>query len=164
MAIPSKLRNALISASVAGAVSIAGVLIQDREGVRYKAYLDPVGIPTVCAGVTGPDVVMGKTYTRHECDTLLYKHMQPAIKAVNESVKVSLNDYQKSALYSFTYNVGVSAFKSSTLLKKLNAKDMKGACDELRRWTYAGGKQWKGLIDRREVERTMCLAESNHDL
>ena len=164
MAIPSKLRNALISASVAGAVSIAGVLIQDREGVKYKAYLDPVGIPTVCAGVTGPDVVMGKTYTRQECDTLLYKHMQPAIKAVNESVKVSLNDYQKAALYSFTYNVGVSAFKSSTLLKKLNAKDMKGACDELRRWTYAGGKQWKGLIDRREVERTMCLAESNHDL
>lgn len=107
---------------------------------------------------------MGKTYTRQECDALLYKHMQPAIKAVNESVKVSLNDYKKAALYSFTYNVGVSAFKSSTLLKKLNSKDMKGACDELRRWTYAGGKQWKGLIDRREVERTMCLAESNHDL
>lgn len=156
MAIPSKLRNALVSASVAGAVSIAGVLIQDREGVKYKAYLDPVGIPTVCAGVTGPDVVMGKTYTKQECDALLYKHMQPAIKAVNESVKVSLNDYQKAALYSFTYNVGVNAFKSSTLLKKLNAKDTKGACDELRRWTYAGGKQWKGLVERREVERELC--------
>lgn len=156
MEIPSKLRSALISASVAGAVSIAGVLIQDREGVKYKAYLDPVGIPTVCAGVTGSDVVMGKTYTKQECDALLYKHMQPAIKAVNESVKVSLNDYQKAALYSFTYNVGVSAFKSSTLLKNLNAKDTKGACDELRRWTYAGGKQWKGLIERREVERELC--------
>ncbi len=156
MAIPDKLRNSLVAASVAGAVSIAGVLINNQEGVKYKAYLDPVGIPTVCAGVTGPDVVMGKTYTKQECDALLYKHMQPAIKAVDESVKVTLNDYQKAALYSFTYNAGVAAFKSSTLLKKLNAGDTRGACDELRRWTYAGGKKWKGLITRREIEQELC--------
>lgn len=164
MAIPSKLRNALISASVAGAVSIAGVLIQDREGVKYKAYLDPVGIPTVCAGVTGPDVIMGKIYTEKECDALLKKHMRSAVKAVDESVKVNLNDYQKAALISFTYNMGVTAFKQSTLLKKLNAGDRKGACDELRRWIYADGKVWKGLIERREIERAMCLAERKNDL
>ncbi|WP_077870152.1 glycoside hydrolase family protein [Shigella sonnei] len=34
---------------------------------------------------------------------------------------------------------------------------MKGACDQLRRWTYAGGKQWKGLMTRREIEREVCL-------
>lgn len=135
---------------------MAGVLIQSQEGIRYTTYLDPVGIPTVCAGVTGPDVKMGKTYTKQECDALLYKHMQPAIKAVDESVKVKLNDYQKAALYSFTYNAGVGAFKSSTMLKKLNAGNTKGACDELRRWTYAGGKQWKGLVTRREIERELC--------
>jgi len=159
MPLPQKLRNSIVAASVAGAVSIAAVLITDQEGVKYKAYLDPIGIPTVCAGVTGPDVVMGKTYTKQECDTLLYKHMQPAIKAVNESVKVRLNDYQKASLYSFTYNVGTSAFRSSTLLKKLNRNDIPGACDELRRWTYAGGKQWKGLITRREVERQLCYGK-----
>lgn len=156
MVIPPKLQQSLIAASVAGSVSIAGVLIQSQEGIKYTTYLDPVGIPTVCAGVTGPDVKMGKTYTKQECDALLYKHMQPAIKAVDESLKVKLNDYQKAALYSFTYNAGVGAFKSSTLLKKLNAGDTKGACDELRRWTYAGGKQWKGLITRREIERELC--------
>lgn len=159
MPIPAKLRNALVAASVAGSISIAGVLIQDQEGVVYKPYLDPIGIPTVCAGVTGSDVKMGKTYTKHECDALLYKHMQPAIKAVDSSVKVTLNDYQKAALYSFTYNVGAGAFKSSTLLKKLNRNDVTGACDELRRWTYAGGKQWKGLITRREVERQLCYGK-----
>ncbi|CAM8498832.1 lysozyme [Enterobacter asburiae] len=156
MVIPPKLQQSLIAASVAGSVSIAGVLIQSQEGIKYTTYLDPVGIPTVCAGVTGPDVKMGKTYTKQECDALLYKHMQPAIKAVDESVKVKLNDYQKAALYSFTYNAGVGAFKSSTLLKKLNAGNTKGACDELRRWTYAGGKQWKGLVTRREIERELC--------
>lgn len=146
MALPQKLRNSLIAASVAGAVSIAGVLITDQEGVVYKPYLDPIGIPTVCAGVTGADVKMGKTYTKADCDALLYRHMQPAIKAVDGSVRVKLNDYQKAALYSFTYNVGAGAFQSSTLLKKLNRNDIPGACDEMRRWTYAGGKQWKGLI------------------
>lgn len=156
MVIPPKLQQSLIAASVAGSVSMAGVLIQSQEGIRYTTYLDPVGIPTVCAGVTGPDVKMGKTYTKQECDALLYKHMQPAIKAVDESVKVKLNDYQKAALYSFTYNAGVGAFKSSTMLKKLNAGNTKGACDELRRWTYAGGKQWKGLVTRREIERELC--------
>lgn len=156
MVIPPKLQQSLIAASVAGSVSIAGVLIQSQEGIKYTTYLDPVGIPTVCAGVTGPDVKMGKTYTKQECDALLYKHMQPAIKAVDESVKVKLNDYQKAALYSFTYNAGVGAFKSSTMLKKLNAGNTKGACDELRRWTYAGGKQWKGLVTRREIERELC--------
>lgn len=159
MAIPAKLRNALVAASVAGSISIAGVLIQDQEGVVYKPYLDPIGIPTVCAGVTGADVKMGKTYSKAECDALLYKHMQPAIKAVDGSVKVKLNDYQKAALYSFTYNVGSGAFQSSTLLRKLNRNDITGACDELRRWTYAGGKQWKGLINRREVERQLCYGK-----
>ena len=159
MALPQKLRNSIVAASVAGAVSIAGVLITDQEGVKYKPYLDPIGVPTVCAGVTGPDVVMGKTYSKQECDSLLYKHMQPAIKAVDESVKVKLNDYQKASLYSFTYNVGTGAFRSSTLLKKLNRNDITGACDELRRWTYAGGKQWKGLITRREVERQLCYGK-----
>lgn len=153
------LRKALLSMTGAGAVAIAGVLITDQEGVKYTPYLDPVGIQTVCAGVTGPDVVMGKAYTKAECDNLLYEHMQPAINAVDSSVKIKLNDYQKASLYSFTYNVGVGAFKSSTLLKKLNHGDVPGACDQLRRWTYAGGKQWKGLITRREVERQLCYGK-----
>jgi lysozyme len=159
MAIPDKLRKSLIAAAVAGPIAIGGVLITDQEGIKYTPYLDPIGIPTVCAGVTGPDVVMGKTYTKQECDSLLYKHMQPAIKAVDSSVKVPLNDYQKASLYSFTYNVGVGAFKSSTLLRKLNQGDIPGACDQLKRWTYAGGKQWKGLITRREVERQLCYGK-----
>ena len=48
-------------------------------------------------------------------------------------------------------------FRTSTLLRKINRDDIKGACDQLRRWTYAGGKQWKGLMTRREIEREVCL-------
>ncbi|MCQ7374286.1 glycoside hydrolase family protein, partial [Salmonella enterica] len=63
----------------------------------------------------------------------------------------------RGALYSFVYNVGAGNFRTSTLLRKINQGDIKGACDQLRRWTYAGGKQWKGLMTRREVERDVCL-------
>ena len=63
------------------------------------------------------------------------------------------------ALYSFAYNVGTGNFQTSTLLRKINQGDPKGACDQLLRWTYAKGKQWKGLITRREVEREVCLWE-----
>ncbi|HIE9296302.1 TPA: glycoside hydrolase family protein, partial [Klebsiella variicola subsp. variicola] len=50
-------------------------------------------------------------------------------------------------------------FQTSTLLRKINQGDPKAACDQLRRWTYAKGKQWKGLITRREIEREVCLWE-----
>ncbi|HBA4407601.1 TPA: lysozyme [Escherichia coli] len=63
----------------------------------------------------------------------------------------------RGALYSFVYNVGAGNFRTSTLLRKINQGDIKGACDQLRRWTYAGGKQWKGLMTRRDIEREVCL-------
>lgn len=156
MKMPDAFRKALIAVSVGGPVAIASVFIEQQEGVSFTPYKDPVGIPTICAGVTGVDVVAGKTYSERECRALLAKHMQPAVEAVNRGVRVTLNDYQKAALYSFTYNVGVSAFRRSTLLAKLNRHDLNGACDELRRWTWAGGRQWQGLITRREMERQLC--------
>ena len=51
---------------------------------------------------------------------------------------------------------GLFAMVTPALLKKLNSGDVPGACKELQRWTYAGGKQWKGLITRREIEREVC--------
>ncbi|ASO79311.1 lysozyme [Escherichia coli] len=53
--------------------------------------------------------------------------------------------------------MGAGNFRTSTLLRKINQGDIKGACDQLRRWAYAGGKQWKGLMTRREIEREVCL-------
>ncbi|HDL6671128.1 TPA: lysozyme, partial [Yersinia enterocolitica] len=109
------------------------------EGREYVAYQDVVGVLTVCDGHTGKDIIPNKKYSDAECDALLRKDLAPVQRTVDAAVKVPLSKYQKAALYSFTYNVGQSAFAKSTLLKKLNTGDIKGACDELRRWTYAGG-------------------------
>ncbi|HGM8337746.1 TPA: glycoside hydrolase family protein [Pseudomonas aeruginosa] len=52
--------------------------------------------------------------------------------------------------------MGETQFSRSTLLRKLNAGDVKGACAELSRWVYAGGKVYKGLVNRRKAERELC--------
>ncbi|HEP0361872.1 TPA: lysozyme, partial [Klebsiella pneumoniae subsp. pneumoniae] len=102
------------------------------------------------------DIRHGHRYTDRECDSLLKADLQKVASAIDPLIKVRIPDPTRAALYSFTYNVGSGAFASSTLLKKLNAGDVPGACKELQRWTYAGGKQWKGLITRREIEREVC--------
>ena len=81
----------------------------------------------------------------------LLKHAQAL-----ECVKRPMNDGQKAAFLSFAFNVGNGAFCSSTLVRKANAGDMPGACAELSRWTYAGGKQLQGLVNRRAAERKLC--------
>ena len=81
----------------------------------------------------------------------LLKHAQAL-----ECVKRPMSDGQKAAFLSFSFNVGNGAFCSSTLVRKANAGDMPGACAELSRWTYAGGKQLLSLIKRRAAERKLC--------
>ncbi len=106
---------------------------------------------------TGKDIMLGKTYTKAECKTLLNKDLATVARQINPYIKVDIPETTRGALYSFVYNVGAGNFRTSTLLRKINQGDIKGACDQLRRWTYAGGKQWKGLMTRREIEREICL-------
>ncbi|WP_252384142.1 lysozyme, partial [Escherichia coli] len=82
-------------------------------------------------------------------------------RQINPYIKVDIPETTRGALYSFVYNVGAGNFRTSTLLRKINHGDIKGACDQLRRWTYAGGNQWKGLMTRREIEREVCLWGNN---
>jgi len=167
MPFSTPLRRRLIGAAGAGAFAIATIFLGGKDGVegrKYQPYKDIAGVWTVCDGHTGPDIVIGKTYTDQECDRLLWKDLQPAKRTVDRLVKVPLGEYQRASLYTFVFNVGSAAFSKSTLLQKLNKGDQQGACREMRRWVYAGGLKWKGLQNRREMERSMCLAESKNDL
>lgn len=157
MALSPQLKKSIAGVVSGGALAIAAVLIEPLEGTKHVPYLDVVGVPTVCAGHTGRDIIMGKTYSEAECQALLNKDLRAVANQIDPLIKRPIPDTTRAALYSFTYNVGAGAFHQSTLLKKINAGDTVGACNELRRWTYAGGKQWKGLMNRREIEREVCL-------
>ena len=73
-------------------------------------------------------------------------------------IKVPLSTEEHAAYLSFTYNVGVGNFKSSTLLKLLNKGQRQDDCEQLSRWVFAKGKKLRGLVHRREDEKALCLS------
>lgn len=81
-------------------------------------------------------------------------------KGVRECVKAPLYQHEFDAYVSLAYNIGTGAFCRSTLVKKLNAADYRGACNEILRWDYSGGKKIRGLTIRRQQEHKQCLGES----
>jgi lysozyme len=146
----------MFTTGVTAAAMIAAPFTAHHEGLRLKAYLDPVGVPTICYGET-VGVELGDVKTKEECDKLFETRLGYFAYRVDLLVDPEMKPKTHAALTSFAYNVGVGAFQRSTLLKKLNDGDLSGACAELDRWVYAGGQRLNGLIRRRAEERQLCL-------
>lgn len=126
-------------------------LVKTYEGCKLKAYLCPAGILTIGWGRT-TNVKKGDTCTQAQADAWLVAEYDSFEKQVRALVKVSLTANQLGALTCFAYNVGVGAFKSSTLLKLLNAGNYQGAAEQFARWNKAGGVTMAGLTKRRAAE------------
>ena len=134
-------------------------LIKKWEGFKDKAYLCSANVWTVGFGTTrwlnGEKVKQGDTITRKLAEQLLLIDVHRFSSQVLRLVQVPLTQSQFDALVSFTYNLGGGALERSTLLKKLNAGDYKGAAKQFDRWVNAGGKRVQGLVNRRKEERAM---------
>lgn len=140
-----------------------------HEGLRLKAYLDPVGIPTICYGET-KGVSMGDVKSREECDDMLAARLAWFGYRVDQKVMPEMEPETHAALASFAYNIGLGAFNTSTALRKMNTGDMEGGCRAIatkiirsdgRCVGYgcgrAGGKLFAGLQKRRIEEMNLCL-------
>ena len=136
-------------------------LICSFEGLRLNAYDDGVGVWTIGYGTTlypnGIKVKRGDTCTLPQAKDYMAHDLKRFERAVYENVKVSLNQNQFDALVSLTYNIGATAFGESTLLKKLNSGDYKGAAAQFDVWIKAGGKRLDGLVKRRAKEKAVFL-------
>ena len=141
-----------------GAVALAVPVVMMYEGLVTRTYRDPIGILTACYGHTGPELRMGQRYTEAECERMLNADLLKHAAAL-DCITRPMTDGQKAAFLSFAFNVGNARFCSSTLARKANAGDMAGACAELSRWTYAGGKPLPGLVKRRATERAICESQ-----
>ena len=130
-------------------------LIKEAEGLRLESYLCPAGIPTIGYGHTGPDIKLGMTCTLQQAEEWLHDDYCEAVVLVRRSVGVPLSDNQLDALASFVFNLGIGRLKTSTLLKKLNSWDYKGAAAEFDKWVYGSGKKLPGLVKRRAAERKL---------
>jgi lysozyme len=152
-------------ASIMGVATYYGTgddFIKHHEGEVLHTYKDPVNIDTICSGHTGEGVKLQQA-TESICKELRGRDMAVAYAALERHVKVNLQTPERGlALVSFVFNVGEGNFARSTLLKKLNAGDTRGACNELMRWQFAGGKPLHGLAIRRADERALCLHGVQH--
>lgn len=127
-------------------------LIKHYESCKLEAYKDSVGVWTIGWGTT-KGVKPGMKITQAEADRLLAKDLDEEYEpGVQDAIKVPYSQAQFDACVSFAYNLGVGAFQSSTLLKMLNAGNPKGAADQFKRWTLAGGVSLLGLRRRRAAE------------
>lgn len=148
--------KSIVAGGALGVLAICAPVVMYFEGYVPNGYADPVGIPTICYGHTGPEVRVHDTRTMAECEALLQGDLAASYAAVRACIKHPLRDHEAAALTSFTYNVGKAAMCRSTLARKANAGNMKGACAELSRWVYAKGIKFNGLVRRRAAERAMC--------
>ncbi len=95
------------------------------EGVQYTAYKDTGGVWTIGRGITyyedGTKVKIGDKITREREEKLFLNTLNSYVNNVNKNVKKSLTQNQFNALVSFCYNIGITGFNNSTLLKRVNA-------------------------------------------
>lgn len=150
-------KQKLIALGLSSFIATAGLFVAKHEGLVLGTYLDPIGILTSCYGHTGKELKISQKFNEEQCLEQLAKDLASHDRELMRNVLVPLSEEEHAAYLSFTYNVGVGSFSKSTLLKKLNSSDHIGACKELPRWVYAGGKKLNGLVRRREAEKELCL-------
>lgn len=145
--------------SISSAVSLAADLCRRFEGFSAKPYLCPAGVWTIGYGTTAkPDETRVKEHdepiTKELAqewleDTLARRYLPGALIA---SPNLSRNPERLAAITDFSYNLGVAAYRASTLRRRVNEEDWEGARFELGRWVRGGGRILPGLIKRRAAE------------
>ena len=158
-------RRSLAALSLSAAALVGIVL---HEGYSDRAIIPvPGDVLTIGFGTTA-GVKLGDTITPPQALARALVDVQQFEGAIKTCVTVPLTQNEYDAYVSFAYNVGSRAFCQSTLVKKLNLGDFKGACDELLRWRFFQGKDCAlpenrrlcgGLVKRREAEYRQCLGE-----
>lgn len=131
--------------------------ITKEEGFRNKAYRDSKGLLTIGVGhLIKPDEehLKSAVLTDEQVKELLKSDLKWCSAAVESSVRVPLSQNQFDALYSLCFNIGETNFKKSTVVKRLNANDLKGAADAILMWNKPAV-----LEKRRQRERALFLAD-----
>ena len=136
------------------------------EGCVLREYIDAAGHPTIGCGhkllqseissgmlrIDGEQVSYSAGISREDAMRLLDQDLAMAESAVTRLVKVPLEQCRFDALVSLVFNIGVTHFTDSTLLRCLNDGNFEAAPAQFRRWCFAGGHRLQGLVNRREKE------------
>lgn len=134
--------------------------IKGFEALRLVAYPDPGtgGKPWTIGWGHTKGVKQGDRITQEQAEQFISDDLAVFELTVNSAIKRPMTQNQFDAMVSLAFNIGGSAFAGSTLVKKFNAGDAKGAADEFPKWKNSGGKVMPGLVKRRAAERETFLS------
>lgn len=137
--------------------------IKSFESLRLKAYkaVPTEKFYTIGYGHYGPDVKPDATITEAEAEQMLAEDLADTERAVsNATAGWNLKQCQFDALVSLAFNIGVSAFQHSTLLKLIKQRaDKMTIRDEFGKWVHSGGRVLKGLQRRRQAEADLYFSQ-----
>ena len=146
-------------------MAVAVPLVARWEGLETTAYLDRIASPpvwTICYGET-EGVRPNETRTEAECreglrrGLIRYRNgIRPAFTAETKAQR--LPPERDAAFVSLSWNVGIAGVRNSTATRRLNAGDVRGACEGMKMWNKAGGRVIRGLVNRRADEFRLCMA------
>lgn len=126
--------------------------IKQFEGYRSKAYRCSAGVLTCGYGHT-KGVTARTTCNKNKALAWLRADLEPIERFLSAIPEVCKSQGRFDACADFCFNLGVNAFKGSTLLKQIQKKSSVSIIQaEFLKWIYAGGKPLEGLKNRRRWE------------
>lgn len=139
-------------------------IVKRFEGFSPTTYFDSVGVPTIGFGTTaaagvGIVPVPGMEITEKQAEKYLRLALEKFARKIRPLITEEINDNEWSAFLSLAYNIGPTAFRRSTALRKFNEGDKQGAARAILMWNKAGGKVLRGLQRRRNAEMHLFLKE-----
>ena len=152
----SRLKKAGIGLTAAGVLAVATV--GAYEGLRTTSYRDVIGVWTACYGETR-GIKPGMRFTKAQCDQMLVDGLEDFEAGMRRCLANpdAIPDKPYVAFLSLSYNIGTGAFCRSTVARRANAGDLRGACEAMLAFNRAGGREVRGLTNRRQAERKLCL-------
>jgi lysozyme len=131
-------------------------LIKKYESLQLVAYLCPAGVWTIGYGATGPDIVTGLVWTEEQANQRLIQDVNKFAQGVAKICPES-SPLQHGAMVALAFNIGLGAFKKSSVARLHNAKKYAEAAQAFGLWNKARGKVLRGLVKRRAEEAAMYL-------
>lgn len=134
-------------------------LVKQCEGFYPEPYVCPAGYVTIGYGHILPKGGTSISYplSEEQAEELLIKDLTSTEVAIKPLIRVDIHDWMLDSLISFSFNVGIYAFRASTLRRLLNQRCFYEAADQFPRWVYARGKKLPGLVRRRLLEKELFL-------
>jgi lysozyme len=131
-------------------------LTESFEQCRLVAYRPTSNdVWTIGWGHTGPEVVEGLTWTQAKADAQVEIDYSLAQACVNANVTIPISQDENDALVDLAFNIGLNAFRTSTLLRDLNAGNIAAAIAQFDVWDHQAGKVLAGLLRRRQQETAL---------